>query len=68
MLTKAPSTTGSKQLYNTLELLMMGIMVPETCSAKKFCNKELPVAFSWPFYFRVLTTLLGQTHIKVIIL
>jgi hypothetical protein len=27
----APKTTGSNQLYNTLELLMMGIMVPETC-------------------------------------
>ena len=23
--------TGSSHLYNTLELLMMGIMVPETC-------------------------------------
>ena len=23
--------TGGDQLYNTLELLMMGIMVPETC-------------------------------------
>jgi hypothetical protein len=31
-----PNTTGSNQLYNTLELLMMGIMVPETCWA---CNK-----------------------------
>jgi hypothetical protein len=29
--TKAPNTTGSKHLYNTLKLLMMGIMVPETC-------------------------------------
>ena len=29
--TKTPNTTGSNQLYNTLELLMMGIMVPETC-------------------------------------
>jgi hypothetical protein len=29
--TKAPNTTGSSLLYNTLELLMMGIMVPETC-------------------------------------
>jgi hypothetical protein len=29
--TKAPSTTSSNHLYNTLELLMMGIMVPETC-------------------------------------
>ena len=28
---KAPNTTGSNHLYNTLELLMMGIMVPETC-------------------------------------
>jgi len=27
----APNTTGSNHLYNTLELLMMGIMVPETC-------------------------------------
>ena len=29
--TKAPNTTGNNHLYNTLELLMMGIMVPETC-------------------------------------
>jgi hypothetical protein len=29
--TKAPNTTGSNHLYNTLELLMMGIIVPETC-------------------------------------
>jgi len=29
--TKAPNTTGSNQLYYTLELLMMGIMVRETC-------------------------------------
>ena len=28
--TKAPNTTYSNHLYNTLELLMMGIMVPET--------------------------------------
>ena len=39
--TKAPNTTGSNNLYNTLELLMMGIVVPETCSAsKKICNKN----------------------------
>ena len=30
-LSKAPNTTGSGHLCNTLELLMMGIMVPETC-------------------------------------
>jgi len=29
--TKAPNATGSNHLYNTLELLMMGIVVPETC-------------------------------------
>ena len=29
--TKAPNTTGSNHLYDTLELLMMGIMVPQTC-------------------------------------
>ena len=29
--TKAPNTTGINHLYNTLELLMMGILVPETC-------------------------------------
>ena len=29
--TRAPNTTGSNHLYNTLELLLMGIMVPETC-------------------------------------
>ena len=29
-------------LYNTLELLMMGIAVPETCCASnKICNKNL---------------------------
>jgi hypothetical protein len=28
---QAPNTTGGNQLYNTLELLMMGVMVPETC-------------------------------------
>ena len=28
--TKAPNTTGSNHFYNTLELLMMGIVVPET--------------------------------------
>jgi hypothetical protein len=28
--TKAPNTTGSNHMYNTFELLMMGIVVPET--------------------------------------
>jgi len=39
--TKAPNTTGSNHLYNTFELLMMGIMVPKTCWANsKICNKN----------------------------
>ena len=28
---QAPNTTGSNHLHNTLELMMMGIIVPETC-------------------------------------
>ena len=37
----APNTTGSDHLYNTVELLMMGIMVPETCwASNKICNKK----------------------------
>ena len=39
--TKAPNTTGSNYLYNTLEILMMGIIVPETCwVSNKICNKK----------------------------
>ena len=39
--TKAPNTTGSNHLYNTLELLMMGIMVPEICwASNKTCYKH----------------------------
>ena len=38
--TKAPNTTGSDHLYNNLELLMMDIMVSETCwASNKICNK-----------------------------
>ena len=37
----APNMTGSNHLYNTFELLMMSIMVPETCLASnKICNKN----------------------------
>jgi hypothetical protein len=35
-----PNNTDSNHLYNTLELLMMGIVVPETCwASNKICNK-----------------------------
>ena len=38
---KAPNTTGSTHLYNTLELLMMGIVVPKTCwASSKICDKN----------------------------
>ena len=37
-------------LYNTLELLMMGIVVPETCwASSKIRNKKTSVASSWHF-------------------
>ena len=37
----APNKTGSNHLYITLELLMMGIIVPETCwASNKICNKN----------------------------
>ena len=63
--TKAPNTTGSNHLYNTLELLMTGIMVPETCWARNtICNKNSSVASSWQFYFHILSTMHGQNHIK----
>ena len=32
---KAPNTTGSNHLYNTLELLMMGIVVPRNMLSKQ---------------------------------
>jgi len=36
----APNTTGSDHLYNTLKLLMMGLVLPKTCWAcNKICNK-----------------------------
>jgi hypothetical protein len=57
---QAPKTTGDNQLYNTLELLMMGIKVPETCwASNKICNKKnSSVASSWHFistYYRRCT-------------
>ena len=40
-------------LYNTLELLMMGIVVPETCWAiSKICNKNL-CCIKLAFYFHI---------------
>jgi hypothetical protein len=53
--TKAPNTTGSNHLYNTLELLVMDIVVPKTCWASNKICKRLSIASSWHFistYFR----------------
>ena len=52
-------------LYNTLELLMVGIVVPETCwASNKICNKNLCCIYL-AFYFHILTTMHGQNHVKV---
>jgi hypothetical protein len=51
-------------LYNTLEFLIMGIVVPETCwASSKTCNKNLCCIYL-AFYFHILTTMHGQNHIK----
>ena len=64
--TKAPNTIGSNQLYNTLELLMMGIMVPETCwESNNICNKK-HLLHLVGIYFHILTTMHGQNHFKLI--
>ena len=43
-------------LYNTLELLMMGIVVPETCwASNKICNKNL-CCIQLAFYFHMCFT------------
>jgi hypothetical protein len=43
---------------------MMGIIVPETCwGSNKICNKNL-CCIQLAFYFRILTTMHGQNHIK----
>jgi hypothetical protein len=47
---QAPNTAGSSHLYDNLELLMMGIKMPETFRASsKICNKNSSVASSWHF-------------------
>ena len=54
-------------LYNTLELLMMGIVMPETCwASNKMCTKNLCCIYL-VFYFHILTKMHGQNHIKFIL-
>ena len=57
-------------LYNTLELLIMGIVMPETCwASNKICNKKNSVASSWHFIstylWRLLVTLCLGRHYTV---
>ena len=50
-------------LYNTLELLMMGIVVPETCGARnKICNKDF-CCIQLAFYFHMSELLSMQTRL-----
>ena len=58
--------TGSNHLYNTLELLMMGIMVPETCwASNKICNKY-HLLHLVGILFPHINDDAGQNHIKFI--
>jgi hypothetical protein len=56
---QAPNTTDSNHLYNNLELLIIGKMVPETFwASNNICNKNSSVASSWHFistYYRRCT-------------
>jgi hypothetical protein len=71
-LNQAPNTTDSNYLYNPLELLMMGIKVPETCwTSNKICNKNSSVASSWHFistYYRRCTVKTTSNHILFLFL
>ena len=53
-------------LYNTLELLMMGIVVPETCwASNKICNINL-CWIQLAFYFHIsITNLYGIRYCKI---
>ena len=56
--TKAPNTTGSNHLYNTLELLIMGIMLLETCwASNKICNKNHLLHLAKLYFMLLLATL-----------
>ena len=51
-------------LYNTLELLMMGIVVSETCwASNKICNKNL-CCITLAFYFHILLYILCSPILK----
>jgi hypothetical protein len=58
-----PNTTDSNHLYNSLELLMMGIMVPKTCwASNKICNKNPSVASSWHLFPHIIDDARSKPH------
>ena len=72
--TKVPNTTGNNHLYNTLELLMMGIVVPETCwTSNKICSKNhlldlvgilFPHINLWQVLFNLALRILTENKFK----
>jgi hypothetical protein len=61
---QASKTTDGNQLYNTLELLMMGIMVPETWwASNKIWNKKRLLHLVG-ILFPHITKMRGQNHFK----
>jgi hypothetical protein len=65
---ETPNTTDSNHLYNTLELMMMGTVVPATCwASNKICN-ENHLVYLAGIHFHILTTMHGQNHIKSFLL
>jgi hypothetical protein len=64
---QAPNTTGRNHLYNTLELMMMGIMVPKTCwASNRICNKNSSVASSWHFISTQTTLFLYHEMLNMV--
>jgi hypothetical protein len=61
--TKHQRPQAATNCINTLELLMMGIMVPPKHVEQAVRSAiKTSVASSWHFYFHILTTMHGQNH------
>ena len=61
----APNTTGSDHLYNTLELLMMGIVLPETCWA---CNKYHLLHLVGVLFPHIVLSFVIDVHFVIVLL
>ena len=62
--TKAPNTTGSNHLYNTLELLMMGIMCPKHVEQAIRSAINSICCIQLAFHFHILTTMHRHNHFR----